>query len=153
MITLCQANTSNTRKQNLDKYIAPSPWLIVINMRNCFVKTFIVRNTDELCRRYSGLDKFPHPQVSVHHMKYPYILVLFPLKRPIFLLWKSRDLDLNMEWSLGYIPEPKISYIIFWAEIIWFTMGIYEKSFKKKNCVFITTHDCQLWIMRLQKSS
>ena len=107
MITLCQANTSNTRKQNLDKYIAPSPWLIVINMRNCFVKTFIVRNTDEPCRRYSGLDKFPHPQVSVHHMKYPYILVLFPLKRPIFLLWKSWRLRFKYGMELGIYTRTK----------------------------------------------
>ena len=63
-------------------------------------------------------------------MKYPAIIVSFPPNIPMFLLWNSWDLDLNMELGLWYIPEPKILYIIFWAEIILFTMGIFETSLK-----------------------
>ena len=65
-INISQAKNSKTRKNNLDNYIAPFPWLIVINIPNCLVKFVIGRNNDELCRRCSGLDNFTHPQVSVH---------------------------------------------------------------------------------------
>ena len=66
-------------------------------------------------------------------IKYPAILVSFPLNRPMFFLWKSWYLYLNMEWGLWYIPEPKILYIILWAEIIWFTMGISETTLKNND--------------------
>ena len=66
MITICQAKNSHTRKNNLEKYIAPFPRLIIMNIPNCFVKFVIVRNTDEFCRGCSILKNFSHPQVLVH---------------------------------------------------------------------------------------
>ena len=65
-ITICQANNSKTMKNNIESYIAPLPWLIVMNIPNWFVKFVIGRNTDEICIWYSGLKNFPHPQVYVH---------------------------------------------------------------------------------------
>ena len=65
-ITICQANNSKTSKYNIDKYIAPFPLPIFMNIPNYFVKFVIGRNNDELCRQYSGLKNFLHPQVSVH---------------------------------------------------------------------------------------
>ena len=65
-ITIFQENNSNTRKRNLERYIAPFPWLIVMNIPNLFVKLVIGRNNDELFRQYSGLKNFPHPQVLMH---------------------------------------------------------------------------------------
>ena len=58
----------------------------------------------------------------------------------MFLLWNSWDLDLNMEWDLLYIPEPKILYIVLWDGIIWFTMGIFEKPLKNNDTVCSTPH-------------
>ena len=66
MITICQAKNYKTRKNNIEKYIAPLPRLIIMNIPNCFVKTIIGRNTDELYKGYSKLKNFVHPQVSVH---------------------------------------------------------------------------------------
>ena len=81
-------------------------------------------------------------------MKYPAILVPFPLNRPMFILWNSWYLDLNMEWGLWYIPEPKILYIILLAEIIWFTMGIFEISLK--NMTLCVQHHA--WISSLDNA-
>ena len=47
MITICQANKSQTRKNNIEKCIAPFPQLIVVNIPNCFVEFGIGKNTDE----------------------------------------------------------------------------------------------------------
>ena len=66
MITICQAKNSKTRKYNIEKYIAPFSWFIVMNIPNCFVKNIIGRNTDELCRQYSGLKNFLYTQFPVY---------------------------------------------------------------------------------------
>ena len=66
IITICQANTSHTRKDNLENYIALFPWFIIMNIFNCFFGFVIIRNYNELWRRYSRLNKFSHLQVSVH---------------------------------------------------------------------------------------
>ena len=65
IITIFQAKNSKTRKQNVEKYIAPFPWLIIVDIPNPFVKISIGMNTDEFCRWYIGLKKFLHLQVSV----------------------------------------------------------------------------------------
>ena len=71
-------------------------------------------------------------------IKYQAIIVSFPLNRQMFPLWNSWHLNLNLELGLWYIPEPKILYIILWAEIIWFTMGIFETSIKNYDTVCST---------------
>ena len=68
-ITIFQAKNSKTRKNNLEKYISPFPWLIITNVPNSFGEFGISRNTDEFSRWYSVLKKFSHPQVSLHHHK------------------------------------------------------------------------------------
>ena len=65
-ITINQAKNSKARKNNLEKYITPLPWLIIMNVLYCFGEFGISRNTNELSRWYSGLNNFPHPQVSTH---------------------------------------------------------------------------------------
>ena len=65
-IIICQSKNSQTMKNNLEKYIAPFPKLIIINIPNCFFKNIIFRNTDELCRQYGVLKGFFNLRVSVH---------------------------------------------------------------------------------------
>ena len=54
MISICQSNSSQTKKNNLENYIAPLPWLIIMDLPNCF-SVFFCRNTVELCIQYGGL--------------------------------------------------------------------------------------------------
>ena len=89
-------------------------------------------------------------------MKYPAILISFPLNNPMFLLWNSYYFDLNIEWGLWYIPEPKKLYIAFWAEIIWFTTGILETSLKNKETVCSTPRMTVVfgwWIFKIHQQS
>ena len=65
-ITICQAKNFKTMKNNLEKHIAPFPWIIIMNEPNCFGEFVISRNTYGLSRQYSGLKNFPHPRVYVH---------------------------------------------------------------------------------------
>ena len=83
-----KSKISDTNKRNLDKYIAHFPRLIFINIPNCFVKTLICRNTDELCRRYGGLGKNCISKSLCIPMEHTAILVLFPLKYIYFLIAK-----------------------------------------------------------------
>ena len=66
MVSFCHAKNSQTRKNNLEKYIAPLPQLIIMNIFNCFVEFVVSRNTNELYRGYGRLKNFLHPQVPVH---------------------------------------------------------------------------------------
>ena len=84
IINICQAKSSQTRKTNLEKYIAPFTRLIIMNIPNCFVKFVIGMNTGEFCIRYGLLKKFCIYKSLCIPMKYPAILVSFPLKIPIF---------------------------------------------------------------------
>ena len=70
-VTICQAKNSKTRINNIEKYIAPLPWRIIMNVLYCFGEfgIGISRNNDEFRRWYSGLKSFPHPQVSMHSHK------------------------------------------------------------------------------------
>ena len=70
-ITIFQAKKSKTRKNNLEKYITPFLWLIIMNILYCFGEFGISRNNDEFSRQYSGLKKFLHPKVSVHPHETP----------------------------------------------------------------------------------
>ena len=106
-ITTCQAKNSKTRRNYIEKYIAPLPWLIIMNVPNWFCE-FVIGRNNYFSRQYSGLKNFTHLQSLCIPMKYPSILVSFPLNRPMFLLWNLWDLDLNMEWGLWYILEVKI---------------------------------------------
>ena len=65
-ITILQTKNYKRRKNNLEIYIAPFPWLIIMNVPNLFGEFGISRNTDEFSRQYSGLKNFLHPQVSAH---------------------------------------------------------------------------------------
>ena len=66
MITIFQANNSQTRKKNIEKYIAPYLWLIIMSVPICFDKKHICRNTVEFCRQYGGLKNFLHPRAYVN---------------------------------------------------------------------------------------
>ena len=65
-INIFQAKNSKTSKDYLEKYIAHFPWLVVMNIPNCFGEFGIISNNDEFSRLYSGLKNLPHIQVSVH---------------------------------------------------------------------------------------
>ena len=41
MISICQSNSSQTKKNNLENYIAPLPWLIIMDLPNCFGVFFV----------------------------------------------------------------------------------------------------------------
>ena len=130
-ITICQAKNYKKRKNNIEKYIVPLPWLIIMNVPNLFGEFVIIRNTDELIRDIVNWRTFCICNYFYIPMKYPAILVSFPLNIPMFILWNSWDIDLNMEWGLWYLPEPKILYTILWEGIFWFKMAIFETSLKK----------------------
>ena len=106
-ITIFQAKNSKTKKNNIEKYKSPFPWFIIRNLPNCFVEFVISSNTDELSRRYIGLKIFRISKFLCIPIVYPANLVPFPLNITMFQLWNSWHLDLNTEWALWYIPEPK----------------------------------------------
>ena len=80
MITICQSKNSQTRKNNLEKYISPFPQLIIINIPNWFVNFVIGRNNYGFWRGYSRLKKFCICKSLCIPIKYLAILVSFPLK-------------------------------------------------------------------------
>ena len=88
MIMFLQANNFKTRKHNLEEYIAPFPWLIIVNIPNCFVKNLLLG----MLMNYAD-DMLDWRTFRIHKslwipVEYPEIQVSFPLKRPMFLLWK-----------------------------------------------------------------
>ena len=100
VINIYQAKNSQTKKNNLEKYISPLPRLIIINVSNLFGEFSICINTVEFYIQYDGLKKFVYPQLSVHSHEISSHHIIIYAKRPIFLLWKSQDFDLNTELGL-----------------------------------------------------
>ena len=134
-ITICQAKNSNTRENNIEKFIAPLPWLIIMNIPNCFGEFVISINNDELSRKYSGLKNFTHPQVSVHPHEIPGHSSLISTKYTNVSLVKLLRFGFKYGVRLVIYTRTKI---ILWAEIIWFTMGIFEKPSKNNDTVCST---------------
>ena len=153
-INICQANKSKRRKNNLDKYIEPLPWLIVMNVTNWFVKFVISRNNDELFRRYSGLKNFLHPQVSVHpheisrhsglisteHTNVSIVKLL----RFVFKYWMRLVI---------YTRTKNIIYHLVGRNNLIYNGYLWNIIEKQQHCVFNTTHECKLWMMNLQRYS
>ena len=107
-IPIFQAKISKTRKQNIEKYISPFPWLIINNLPNCSGEFLLLGILKSYADYIVAWRTFCIRKYLCIPIKYPAILVSFTLNIPMFLLWEYWDLDLNMEWGLWYIPEPKI---------------------------------------------
>ena len=139
MITIWQAKSFQTRKNNLEKYKAPFQWLIIMNVPNWFCEFDIFRNTVEFCRQYDVSENLLYPQVSVkpHEMSsHPSII---SAKETNVLFWKSWGFYLNTEWGLWYIPEPKILYITLREEIIWWKC-VFKKHHWKITTLCVKHH-------------
>ena len=99
IITICQAKNSQTRENNIDKYISPLQWLITINFSNCFGGFLFVGIILNSADNMVYWTTFLICKSLCIPMKYPAILVSFPLNIPIYLLWNSWYLYLNIEWG------------------------------------------------------
>ena len=138
MITIFQDKKSQTRKNNIDNYIAPFPWLIIMRVPNCFggfLFVGILLNSEDNMVDWRTFFICKYLCIP---MKYPSILVSFPLKISIFLLWNSWGFYLSIKQGLWYIPEKKL-FIILWEDIIWRKMVILDTSSKNNDTVCSTS--------------
>ena len=97
MVTIFQGKNSKTKNNNVNKYIEPSTLLIIMNISNCFsnlVFVGILMNSADNIVDWRTLHICKSLCIFT---KYPEILVLFPLKRPMFLLWNSWYFGSTME--------------------------------------------------------
>ena len=107
-------------------------------MLNCFVEFVIGRNTNELCRGYSTLKTFSHPQVSVHLHEIS--------SHPSFISAKNNDdcfvkllrfLFNNVLWLVIHNRTKNIIYQLAGRNHLMYN-GFLEISLKQEDTVYST---------------
>ena len=154
MITIHQAKNYQTRRKNIEKYIAPFPWISIMNILNCFLVFVIGRNNDELCRQYSLLNNLLYPQVSVHTNEISSHTIIISAKNTNVSIVKL--LRFQFKNGMRFVIYTRTENIIYHLVGINHLMcnGYFRNIIEKQqHCVLNTTHEFEFRIMHFQKSS